>query len=252
MIKDIITYLNAKIATVGYFDTVYCLADKIKKGDKLYPAIYNGANEYQDIVLDDNLGSISYWRKSGDVTISDEDNQTTAIGVQYNMTIPLKLVCFVKKENNDTNDQYFADNLCASLIANLTTNSSALKTAMKAKKVSIIADKYVTDSRAVINEEFDNITYEPNYSHALFSIDFTISIITNNQCYADLCDSLPIEFGYVTVTDNGTTTQVLCGGTYTCSGGSAGGDIEIYLDGVLIDTQTTLDFNTETVNVEWL
>lgn len=64
--------------------------------------------------------------------------------------------------------------------------------------------------------------------------------------------SLPIEFGYVTVTDNGTTTQVLCGGTYTCSGGSAGGDIEIYLDGVLIDTQTTLDFNTETVNVEWL
>lgn len=220
MIKDIITYLNAKIATVGYFDTVYCLADKIKKGDKLYPAIYNGANEYQDIVLDDNLGSISYWRKAGDVTISDEDNQTTAIGVQYNMTIPLKLVCFVKKENNDTNDQYFADNLCASLIANLTTNTSALKTAMKAKKVSIIADKYVTDGRSVINEEFDNITYEPNYSHALFSIDFTVSAITNNQCYSDLCDALPIEFGYVTVTDNGVQTQVLCGGVYTCVGGT--------------------------------
>ena len=32
----------------------------------------------------------------------------------------------------------------------------------------------------------------------------------------------------------------------------AGGDIEIYLDGVLIDTQTTLDFNTEIVNIEWL
>lgn len=38
----------------------------------------------------------------------------------------------------------------------------------------------------------------------------------------------------------------------TIGGGSAGGDIEIYLDGVLIDTQTTADFNTETVNVEWL
>jgi len=218
MVKDIITYLNAKINTVGYFDTSYCLVDKIKKGDKLYPAIYNGANEYQDIVLDDNLGSISYWRKSGDVTITDQDNQTTANGVQYNMTIPLKLVCFVKKENNDTNDQYFADNLCASLIANLTTNTSALKTAMKAKKVSIIADRYVTDSRAVIADEFENIDYEPKYTHSLFSIDFTVSIITNNQCYSDLCDALPIEFGYVTVTDNGTTTQVLCGGTYTCVG----------------------------------
>lgn len=218
MVKDIITYLNAKINTVGYFDTSYCLVDKIKRGDKQYPAIYNGANEYQDIVLDDNLGSISYWRKAGDVTITDQDNQTTANGVQYNMTIPLKLVCFVKKENNDTNDQYFADNLCASLIANLTTNTSALKTAMKAKKVSIIADRYVTDGRAVIADEFENIDYEPKYTHSLFSIDFTVSIITNNQCYSDLCDALPIEFGYVTVTDNGTTTQVLCGGTYTCVG----------------------------------
>lgn len=252
MVKDIITYLNAKINTIGYFDTSYCLVDKIKKGDKLYPAIYNGANEYQDIVLDDNLGSISYWRKSGDVTITDQDNQTTANGVQYNMTIPLKLVCFVKKENNDTNDQYFADNLCASLIANLTTNTSALKTAMKAKKVSIIADRYVTDGRAVISDEFENIDYEPKYTHSLFSIDFTVSIITNNQCYSDLCDALPIEFSYVTVTDNGTITQVLCGGSYTCTGGDTGGDIEVYLDGVLIDTQTTTDFNTETVNIEWL
>jgi hypothetical protein len=39
--------------------------------------------------------------------------------------------------------------------------------------------------------------------------------------------------------------------TYS-SGGSSAGDIEIYLDGVLIDTQATSDFNTETVTVEWL
>lgn len=35
-------------------------------------------------------------------------------------------------------------------------------------------------------------------------------------------------------------------------GGDTGGNIELYLDGVLIDTQTTADFNTETVNIEWL
>jgi hypothetical protein len=252
MVKDIITYLNAKIATVGYFETIYCLADRVKRGDAVYPAIYNGNNEYRDIVLNDNLGSISYWRKSGDVTIDDQNNSTTANGIEYKMTIPLKLVCFVKKEQNDTNDQYFADNLCLSLIANVTTNTSALKTAMKAKKVSVIAGKYVTDSRAVVADEYDNVPYEVRYTHSLFSIDFEVTIITNNQCYSDLCDALPIEFGYVTVTDNGTVTQVLCGGDYTCSGGSSGGDIEIYLDGVLIDTQATADFNTETVNVEWL
>lgn len=250
MVRDIINYLNAKIATVGYFDTSYCLVDKIKRGEDVYPAIYNGANEYQAIVLDDNLGSISYWRKNGDVTIDDQDNQTTANGVQYNMRIPLKLVCFVKKENNDTNDQYFADNLCASLIANLTTNTSALKTAMKAKKVSIIAGKYVTDGRVVSGDEFDNVNYEPHYSNSLFSIDFEVSIITNNQCYSDLCDALPIEFGYVTVTDNGTTTQVLCGGSYTCVGG-AGGTINVYLDGVLQSSTASSDLDAETVNILW-
>ena len=48
------------------------------------------------------------------------------------------------------------------------------------------------------------------------------------------------------------TTFVFSTANITFSSGSAGGDIEIYLDGVLIDTQATADFNTETVNVEWL
>ena len=58
MIKDIITYLNLKLESVGYFNTIHCLAEQVKKGDKIYPAIYNGANEYQDIALNDNLGSL--------------------------------------------------------------------------------------------------------------------------------------------------------------------------------------------------
>lgn len=51
---------------------------------------------------------------------------------------------------------------------------------------------------------------------------------------------------------NPSTTFVFSTSNITFSSGGAGGDIEIYLDGVLIDTQTTTDFNTETVNVEWL
>lgn len=48
------------------------------------------------------------------------------------------------------------------------------------------------------------------------------------------------------------TTFIFDVANVTLGGGSSGGDIEIYLDGVLIDTQTTADFNTETVNIEWL
>lgn len=252
MVKDIITYLNAKINNVGYFNTIYCLAEKIKRGEEIYPAIYIGNNEYKDIVLDDTGANTSYWRKNGDVTISDQTNQTTAIGVEYLMTIPLKLVCFIKKENNSTNDQYFADNISASLIANLTTNTSALKTAMKAKKVSIIANKYSTDSRSVAAEEFDNISYEPSYNYSLFSIDFDITIITNNQCYSDLCSDLPIDFGYVTILDGdgNIIEKVLCGGEYICgSVTTCGGDYFIYVNGTLDQSGTSTDLTTETFNI---
>ena len=57
---------------------------------------------------------------------------------------------------------------------------------------------------------------------------------------------------FVFSTPSAATTFVFAISNVTLPSGSAGGDIEIYLDGVLIDTQTTLDFNTETVNVEWL
>lgn len=253
MIKDTITYLNAKLATLGYFNEVLCLAEKIEREERVYPALYNGGSEYKEIQLD-SYGSIAYWRKSSDVTISEQENVTLSKNVQYEMTVPLKLVCFIPKTVY-ANDQYFADNLAVEIMSYLTTNNSALKSAMKAKKVSIVSTGYKTDAREVGAEEYDNINFEARYTHAYFSIDFELKIITNNQCYTDICADVPINFGYVTILDtNGdVVTTVLCGGSYVCSGGGdCSGDIEIYLDGVLIDTQATSDYSTETVNVEWL
>lgn len=80
-----------------------------------------------------------------------------------------------------------------------------------------------------------------------FTYDRCAEPYTGNVSTDVLCPS-------VTIYDsNGAViTTVSAGGSYTVTGGSTSGDIEIYLDGVLIDTQATADFNTETVNVEWL
>lgn len=253
MIKDCINYLNAKLSTLGYFNEVLCLAEKIEREERVYPALYNGGNEYQEINLD-TYGSISYWRKSADVTISEQENLTLSKNVQHEMTVPLKLVCFLPKDIY-SNDQYFADNLAIEIMSYLTTNNSALKSAMKAKRVTVLSSGYKTNAREVGVEEYDNINFEARYTHAYFSIDFELKILTNNQCYADICNDIPINFGYVTIKDgNGNIIdRVQCGGEYICTGGGdCAGDIEIYLDGVLIDTQSTTDYSTETVNVVWL
>lgn len=250
MIKDVITYLNAKLSTLGYFNEVLCLAEKIEREERVYPALYNGGNEYKEIQLD-SYGSVAYWRKSADVTITEQENATLSKNVQYEMNVPLKLVCFIPKTVY-ANDQYFADNLATEIMSYLTTNNSALKSAMKAKKVNIISTGYKTDSREVGAEEYDNINFEARYTHAYFSIDFELKITTNNQCYADICSDVPINFGYVTIldADGNIVTTVLCGGEYVCAGGSdCSGDINIYVNGILNQTVTTTDFTTEILNI---
>lgn len=221
MIKDVITYLNAKIETLGFFNTVLCLCERIEREDKVYPAQYTSSGEYKRINLDSE-GSLCYWRKNGDVSISEEEN-SGGVGVQYRTTAPLKFIGYIKKEPGK-DDQYFSDNIISGIIGNLTINNSALKTALKAKMVRVSSTRYSTDSRLVGREEYDNIDFEVKYTHAYFSIDFELVFVTATQCYTDICGDLPINFGYVTIkdSDGNILEEVKCGSEYTCdSGGTA-------------------------------
>ena len=233
MISDVITYLNAKLEVLGYFNNIICLAERIEREGKVYPALYASNGEYAEINLDVN-GSVCYWRKSGDVTVSEEDN-SSGIGVQYKTIVPLKFVGFLKKETSDY--QYFADNLIAGIIGNLTVNNSALKAALKAKTVRVTVSKYTTDRLTVGKEEYDNINFEALYTHAYFSIDFVLTFVTNTQCYTDICDNLPFTFSFPAVTQ-GLTFQELTLVSGTVDGVNAtftfdASPIQVFNSGVL-------------------
>ncbi len=186
MFKGAIDYLNAKIETTGYVNSVLCLAEKIEREGKQYPAQCLGT-EYKQIDLDPK-GSLSYWRKAGDISISEEENLTGACSIQYNTTIPLKLVVFIKKDS-PYGDCYFADNIAMELVSLLTTNNSALKGLFKAKSARVSATKIVTDSRTVASEEYSEGMFEARYSHAYFSIDFNLNIISNQNCFNSICSN---------------------------------------------------------------
>lgn len=188
MIGEVITYLNGKLSDTGYINEVLCLAELIEREEKVYPAIYNNKNEYIPINLD-SKGSLSYWRKSGDVSISDEDNTTSSCGIQYRTSIPLKLVGFINKENAHNNST-FADTMCQNLISVLTINTAILKQVLKAKRATLIATGYSTDARKIVNEEYQNIDFEIRYTHSYFSIDFNLVVISNSNCYQSFCDQI--------------------------------------------------------------
>lgn len=186
MLEILIAYLNNRITSAGYINSVLCLAEKIEREGKIFPALYTN-NEYKRIDLDPK-GSVSYWRKNGDISYSQQENTTKVGQIEYTTNIPLKLICFIKKDKAN-NDVYFADKLVEALKSLLSTNTAILNAGLKAKKCLIVATKYSTDGRSVASDEYTGIEYEPRYTHAYFSIDFEIKIVSNQNCFNDICDA---------------------------------------------------------------
>lgn len=224
MIESIITYLNLKLSDSGYINDVLTLAKRIERETIVYPAIYT-SNEYSQINLD-SQGSLSYWRLNNDIVYSEQPS-TTTIGLEYLTSIPLRLVVFAKKDSS-LNNAYFEERLVIDLTKRLTTDTAYIKNILQAKKVLISAKKTNIDGRILAQEEYDKVDFEPRYDWAYISIDFEVSVITNQNCFIDLCDNSPsLHCGVVRIVDeNGTLiTTVDCGDTYVCS--TAGGTADV-------------------------
>lgn len=182
--KLVIESLNKNIECLGIFNKILGLAEKIEKDGAFYPAIYKGSGEYEKIDLDKS-GSLSYWRLNGDITFSNEEAKSS-VGLEFKKDIPLKFVGYLKKEI--TSDQYFSGNIADSIISNITSANADVRKELKVRRVSIVATKVVLDPFAVEKSEYETKVDKIRYTDAYFSIDFTLSIFTNNQCYKSICN----------------------------------------------------------------
>lgn len=186
MYKGAIDLFNEKIIELGYINSVNCLAEKITREGKTYPALCNG-NEYTPIDLDPK-GSLSYWRKDGEVSVTEENNVTQACNSQFKTSIPLVLIGFIKKGDSPYNDCYLADNIAAEIINAVTVYPAPLKELLKAKNAYLSVKKYDTDRKNVQKREYDKIEFEIRYTHIYFNIDFELVIISNQNCFNNLCN----------------------------------------------------------------
>lgn len=271
MIDVIIQYLNQKIAATEYFVEVLGLANRIEREEKVYPAIYIG-NEFSRIDFD-KFSSVSYWRMNGVVGVSDKESPMI-IGKDYTYTIPLKFVAFIRKDEA-MNDAYFASKLIQGIIGVTKGNSLALSSTLNAQTATISVKSYNDDPIKVANEEYENIKFEPRYEYAMFSIDYEVTIVSNEDCFDSICDSIPdLKCGTVRIVDGSGAliATVECGDTYTCDAGSpvtvhnsddsfsqtvaCGGDLElddvtfiINVNGVLNQTLTIPSQVDATLNI---
>jgi hypothetical protein len=190
MVEQIITYLNAKLATTGHFHTTYCLVEKKREpredGDVVYPATYTGAGELDMVEFD--AAGFAYFRKDGDITQAVDTNEFGQKQL-YNVNIPLRLVAMVRRQDIVTDDAYSPDRLARDIATLLTFKNGDLRTGLNANRVMVTAANWQTDPEQIWSDETEGTgRIEPDYSRAFIAMSVTVEVLADEGCIRNACE----------------------------------------------------------------
>jgi len=193
MVEQIITYLNAKLTATGHFHTTYCLVEKKREpredGDVVYPATYTGAGELEMVEFD--AAGFAYFRKDGDITQAVEGNEFGQKQL-YNVTIPLRLVAMVRRQDIVTDDAYSPDRLARDIATLLTFKNGDLRTGLNANRVLVTAANWQTDPEQIWSDETEGTgRIEPDYSRAFIAMSVTVEVLADEGCIRNACEFDP-------------------------------------------------------------
>src|SRR3972149_4896556 len=104
MLQQIIPYLNTYLAASKYFEKNFGLIEIVKdaKG-KESPKEYCNNGEWKDVSNIDNWNGLSYWRKNGDISQEEFENNISCDKF-LRINTPLKLICAIPKKKAAADD----------------------------------------------------------------------------------------------------------------------------------------------------
>lgn len=196
MINNVIDILKTRLSLSGLVSQSYGLCELVTdaKG-QTSPKEYCGSDQWNDISDYGNYAGVSYWRKSGDITMS-ESTGNVACDRFIDFTIPLYLVLVIRKSVMNDN-QYTPDSIATTIIRDLIGNSATLKSAVGARRASVSVTGYDTDAESVMAREYnavDAARIRTDYAHISLNVSVTISIksdcIPNDCSPSDSCERL--------------------------------------------------------------
>lgn len=188
MIKASVEFINSKMAALNYMEKSFGLCEIITKGAKTFPAEYHSKGEYKQINNFDSYNGVSYLRKRGDITISEEENTLQACAILSSVNIPLRLIIVVPRKKLDCDDNYSEDVIAQTIMRKLLTIGGDLKVTLKARKAKLQVDSYSTDSLSILNEEYGSYAKKDiNYKYAYLALDISIIAIVTHDCLTQDC-----------------------------------------------------------------
>lgn len=192
MIETIIPALNIMLETTNYFEKQFELVEQVVKqtrdGNVFIPAQYCSFGQFEDVNDFDNYNGISYWRKNGDVSFVDADEDSfVSCSNLMDVNIPLKLIAIIPRTKLKTDDAYSDERTATRIIKTLSGKNSALKTSLNAQWVDIIPNSYTTDNKQILNEEYNGIDIQIRHEFVYLSVNITIDIRINKKCIIAEC-----------------------------------------------------------------
>lgn len=180
MLKQVIDYINQRIATLNIIETKHGLCEIITDGERAFPAEYCN-NAYQPVSEFTKSKGVCYHRLESYNIEQDQENSSTGCSVYSKKEYSIKSVFCIRKdvyENSAYAEELIINNLEKVLSE---PNAGSLAIALDMDVVSIAIGGVKLDRKQLYKEEY-NIENKIGYEYAYFALSITISIEGDLEC----------------------------------------------------------------------
>lgn len=191
MLEIIIQYLNNLLAGTDYFEKSFKLCDIVYRADgQSFPAEYQSQGNYAPVSNFSEYNGVSYFRKSGNVRMSNVTDRFNIRGCEpmIQFSFPLRLVCCVPKTKAPNDNAFTDDSIVMTLLRVLNTqNDTGLKTALRAAEAITFIEEYDTDNQSILKQEYSRSVSDVDYNFSYIALDLQVNIIVRQSCITSEC-----------------------------------------------------------------
>lgn len=194
MTEHIITLLNQRLLTTGYFkpDNLFGLCEIIEKDKVVRPLQYCGKGDFKNVSDFDQYNGSAYWRKIGPITSQDIDSTSlVASNKMVRLTIPLRVVATCLREkmiiDGPYNAQVFGNSLLKVLNKNLNGNTRQL---IGARSITLTLNSLDDNNETIMNTEFKGGQKRLSEKLVIVALNFLIIVDIRQDCIGSECELL--------------------------------------------------------------
>lgn len=189
MLKSIVQYINTRLITTGYFNSMYELVELKPRTVGSAPVVYCTGGEYKDIDTEKNT---SYIRLLRAISISESPRKYRSGEVVLNVVFALRVVGLVRNVAED--DSYKGMNLAEDISKVISANAHTLAPVINARTIDFIPTSLLVNSQELYGQEFPGTEKtDARYEYTMAGVDFNVVIDITQECWLTSCGDITTD-----------------------------------------------------------